>query len=103
MTTKEYLMQAVRLKRCADDKAEQINSLRSLLTSISVNTSDVNVQSSSDHDKMAGLIANILDRESELRITMDEYLKIERVIASQIDSIENPVYKHVLYSKYIRG
>ena len=101
MTTKEYLLQVRRLRKCVDDKIENINILRSKLTSISVNTSDINVQSSSDPDKLGAMIADILERESELQPVLTKYLNMERTISAQIDGMENPTYRHLLYSKYI--
>lgn len=101
MTTKEYLMQVPKMKRAIEGKAEQINSLRSTLTSISVGSNDIRVQSSSDPDKMASMIANILDREAELEADMKEYLAKQRLIASQIDSLDNVTYRSVLNDKYI--
>ena len=91
------------MKRAIDGKAEQINSLRSTLTSISVGANDVRVQSSSDPDKMASMVANILDREAELEADMKEYLTKQRLIASQIDSLENVTHRNILNDKYIVG
>jgi len=101
MTTKEYLSQIKDMRDRIKEKQAQIDNLRSLLTSISVNTENERVSSSSDPDKIGKMISDILDREAELKVYVDEYLQKEKEITHQIDSMKNPKCRAILYWRYV--
>ena len=101
MTTKEYLSQIKDMRDRIKEKQAQIDNLRSLLTSISVNTENERVSSSSDPDKIGKMISNILDREAELKVYIDEYLQKEKEISCQIDSLKNPKCRAILHWRYV--
>ena len=103
MTTKEYLWQIKDMKRRVAEKQSEIDSMRNMLTSISVRTDDERVQSSSDPDKIGSMISDILDRESELKILVSGFLRKEKEIAKQIDSMENYRHREILHWRYVEG
>lgn len=103
MNTKQYLSQIGVMKKRVRDFEERIDYMRSELTNISVKSDDMRVQSSSDPDTMANMIATILDRESELNILLGIYINTERTITKQIDAIENPSEREILVWKYVHG
>jgi len=101
MTTKEYLSQIKDMRDRIKEKQAQIDNLRSLLTSISVNTESERVSSSSDPDKIGKMISDILDREAELKVYVDEYLQKEKEITHQIDSMKNSRCRSILHWRYV--
>ena len=101
MTTKEYLWQIKDMKRRVAEKQSEIDSMRNMLTSISVRTDDERVQSSSDPDKIGSMISDILDRESELKVLVEAFLRKEKEISEQIDSMENSRQREILHWRYV--
>lgn len=103
MNAKEYLGQIKSLKNEIYKKQDQINSLRDTMVSITSSTDDVRVQSSSDPDKIAAIVADILELESELQVLVHKYCEKERIISRQIDGLENPKHRDVLYWRYVKA
>lgn len=103
MTTKDYLNQLRNMKNAIIRSQERIDEKRSMLTSISVKTSDERVQSSSNPDKMAMMISDILDSEAELQVYIRDCMQKEREISQQIESIEDWRYREILYWRYVIG
>lgn len=101
MEVKEYLQQISRLDRMIKDKMQEIAQFRSLLNGISAIRNEERVQTSSDHDKIGGSVAKILEMEEELDRIIDEYVDKKRIIVSQIDSMENELHYDVLFSRYV--
>ena len=101
MTTKEYLWQIKDTKNRVKEKQAQIDSMRSALVNISPKVSDERVSSSSDPDKMGTMIANILERESELKERIEIFLAKEKEISNQIDSLPNFRQREVLHWRYV--
>jgi len=103
VTTKEYLWQVGDARKKVYEKQSEIDQLRSMLTSISVDTENERVQSSSDPDKIGSSIAEILEREDELTQLVAGYLNIEKTISDQIDSLENARHREILHWRYVDG
>ena len=101
MTTKEYLWQIKDMKRRVAEKQSEIDSMRNMLTSISIRTDDERVQSSSDPDKIGSMISDILDRESELKTLVEAFLRKEKEISEQIDGMENSRQREILHWRYV--
>ena len=101
MTTKEYLRQLMDSRNELKSAIYTINEQRSLLTSISINTDNERVQSSSDPDKMSTMIGAILEREAELQIKVEKYLALENMLSAMIDKLPNPLHRDVLRCRYI--
>lgn len=103
MTTKDYLNQIRNMKNAIIRSQERIDEKRSMLTSISVKTSDERVQSSSNPDKVAMMVADILDSEAELQVYIRNCMQTEREISQQIESLEDWRYREILYWRYVIG
>ena len=101
MTTKEYLNQIRESRKRVNEKQEQINTMREQLTSVSVKLDGERVSSSSDPDKIGAMVANILEREAELKALLDKYLEKERLISEQIDSMPNYRCREILHWRYV--
>lgn len=100
-STKDYLSQIERLDRMIQNKLSEINQLKHIATSITISPKEVNVQVSSDKDRMGSAVAKLLDLEKETDRIVDEYIDKRKRIIEQIDSIEDTNMYHVLSERYI--
>lgn len=101
MTTKSYLEQIERLDRMIQNKLSEIEQLKHIATSITVAPKEVNVQVSSDKDRMGNAVSKLIDLENETDRLVDEYIDKRKRIIEQIDSIKDTNMYHVLSEKYI--
>lgn len=101
MTTKSYLDQVERLDRMIQNKLYEINKLKNIATSITIAPKEVNVQVSSDKDRMGSAVAKLLDLEKETENLVNDYINKRKRIIEQIDNIENTNMYHVLSERYI--
>lgn len=101
MDTKRYLGQIERLDRMIQNKLFEINQLKHIATSITIAPKEVNVQVSSDKDRMGSAVAKLFDLEKETDKLVDDYINKRKRIIEQIDSIEDTNMYHVLSERYI--
>lgn len=101
MKTQDYLKQIERLDRMIQNKLSEINQLKHIATSITIAPKEVNVQVSSDKDRMGSAVAKLLDLEKETDRLVDDYIDKRKRIIEQIDSIEDTNMYHVLSERYI--
>lgn len=101
MDTKTYLHQIERLNRMIQNKLSEIAQLKHIATSITIAPKEVNVQTSSDKDRIGSAVAKLLDLEKETDKLVDDYIDKRKRIIEQIDSIEDTNMYHVLSERYI--
>ena len=101
MTTKSYLEQVERLNRMIQNKLSEISQLKHIAMSITIEPKEVNVQVSSDKDRMGTAVAKLVDLEKETDKLVDDYINKRKRIIEQIDSIEDTNMYHVLSERYI--
>lgn len=101
MTTKHYLEQIERLDRMIQNKLSEICQLKHIATSITIVPKEVNVQVSSDKDRMGNAVSKLLDLEKETDQLVDDYIEKRKRIIEQIDSMEDTNMYHVLSERYI--
>ena len=103
MTAKEYLRQY----RDADDainaKLDQIHRLRELATKTTTAMSPARVKSSGEPDKLAGIIARIVDMEREVDDSIDRLQDTKRQVEDAIAGVRDPRERKVLTLRYING
>jgi len=102
MTTKQYLNQIRRFDILIENKASEIEQLRSMATSITVATDVDRVQSSGDKDRVGRAVAKILDKEIELEELIEQYYNQKELTISQIETLDTNLYQ-VLFYKYVNG
>ena len=66
MTTKDYLYQIQKYEKLIVNKMNDIGKLRNLAASTSVHVKEVDVQVSSDKDKLGCFVSKIVDMEREV-------------------------------------
>lgn len=101
MKTQEYLKQIERLDRMIQNKLSEISQLKHMAMSITIAPKEVNVQTSSDKDKMGSAISKLVDLEKETDELVDEYIDKRKRIIEQIEGIRDTNMYHVLSERYI--
>lgn len=97
MQTREYLSQIVRFDKMIENRKMEIEQLRSIATSTTIQPKDVNVKSSSDKDKMGNTVVKIVELEKETSVIISQRSKILR----QIENIPDAKMYEVLYQKFV--
>lgn len=101
MTTKQYLGQIERLDRMIQNKLSEIRQLKCMAMSVTIQPKEVNIQVSSDKDKIGTAISKLVDLERETEELIDNYICKRKHIIEQIDSMNDTNMYHVLSEKYI--
>lgn len=103
MTVKEYLSQLQDLEKEIDDQKEYIETLRESLTSIGgMEMNPDKVQTSgADKDKIANVIAKVIDADKKLKEMEKHFALLKVQIAEQIHAMDDLVLKKLLKLRYI--
>lgn len=101
MKTQEYLKQIERLDRMIQNKLTEIYQLKQMATSITSEPKEVNVQASTDKDRLGKTVSKLVDLERQTDKLVDEYINKRALIISQIDKVENTNMYHILSEKYV--
>lgn len=83
------------------EELEILEQLRSIATSVTVATDKEAVQSSGSQDKMAKIVAKIVDLENLINEKVDDFVDTKEFAKSVIFEIENENYQNVLYDFFI--
>lgn len=107
MTYKETikcLNQVRHIKAIISRKEAQIAELRELALKIAgQNYSEAKVQTSKQMDKTGDVISSILDAEQDLQKEIKMWIRTEKHVLQQIDTLESLEERNVLYLKYLEG
>lgn len=98
MKTTIYLGQVIKNERRIQRALSEIDRYREMATSITVQSKEDKIQTSSDKDRMGSAVSHIVDLEREVR-RLDA---IRVKIIDQIEDIDDADMCEVLYGKYIR-
>lgn len=101
MKTQDYLKQIERLDRMIQNKLAEISQLKHMATSITIEPKEVNIQTSSDKDRIGNAIAKLVDLENETDKLVNDYIDKRKHIIEQIDGIKDTNMYHVLSERYI--
>lgn len=102
MTAKQYLRQLSRIQQNIRILTEEIVMRRAKLTSITVTPSGDRVQVSTSGDRFADMMAALADKELQQESLIYEYQAMRDKIVDQILELENEIYSHVLYARYVQ-
>lgn len=98
METREYLGLIIRYDRMVENKLLDIEKMRTMVTSTSVSQKDVNVQTSTDKDKLGSIVTKIVQLEKETDELIDKRFDIVRKIEKMPDLNEYDV----LIQRYVQ-
>ena len=99
MQVKEFLNKIRHIDMMIDCKCEQIQDLRSRLTSISSPMGE-KVQSSLNPDKFINPVSKIVELEKEINEDIDKLIDLKRGARKVIEQLDDDVEKMVLYKRY---
>ena len=103
MNTREYLNQIQRYDRVIRNKYVELEQLEAHAIGLSSFSYGDRVQTSGSQDKIGDLVAKIVDLQSEIADTTNEYLKEKAKVIKTIDSVKNSVLYDILFKKYVEG
>ncbi|WP_073338040.1 DUF1492 domain-containing protein [Clostridium grantii] len=101
MGAKEYLYQAYRIDQRINSKLEQIVSLRELAMKATSTLSDTPPSGTRNVHSMEGIIAKMVDLETELNEDIDKLVDLKREIVAIIKELNNPEYQTLLELRYL--
>ena len=102
MKTQDYLKRIERLDRMIQNKLSEINQLKHIATSITIAPKEVNVQASSDKDRMGSAVAKIIDLERETDFLVDRFVDLKKEVYQKISMLKSSKHKYILIQKYIK-
>lgn len=101
MTVKEYLAQAYRIDQRINSKLEQVVSLRELATKATSTLSDIPPSGTRNLHSMEGIIAKMIDLETEINSDIDTLVDLKREIMVLIKQIQHAEYQTLLELRYL--
>ena len=102
MNAKQYLRRIRFLDKTINAKLEQIMAHRSLAAKVtSVLQECPQFRSGYHEDRLANIVAKIVDLEEQLQKDLEEYINLKRKVIMQINSMEDGQLKLVLYHRYL--
>ena len=101
MRPKDYLLQVRHIDNEIDSKIKLLEDLRARALSIGSFEVKDKVQSSGGLD-FSDWMDRYVDLQKEVTDKVDELIVLKQRIISQIDRMENPLYRLILVSRYLR-
>jgi DNA-directed RNA polymerase specialized sigma subunit len=101
MSPKEYLSQAYRIDQRINSKLEQVVSLRELATKATSTLSDMPSSGTRNIHSIEGIIAKMVDLETEINKDIDTLVDLKCEIVSLIKQIQNTEYQTLLELRYL--
>lgn len=104
MTPKEYFKQAYRLDKIIDSMVQEVNELRSLVTSIQSPQYGERVQTSRDTEaRFVKSLMKIQEFETRIDTKIDHLVALKKQISETISRVPNPDEQLVLRHRYLLG
>jgi hypothetical protein len=97
---KEYLGQAYRIDQRINSKLEQAASLRELAAKATSTLTDMPKNASRNVHSMDGLIAKLIDLETQINNDIDALVDLKRDIVMIIKIVRRPEYQILLELRY---
>lgn len=101
MNGKDYLMQAVRIRRQIYHIRLRCEELRTKLGYHPLQLDDTGASKASVTDKVGNTLAELCDWDKEYTIQVEELHKKLEEISGKVDQMENPRYAELLHWRYL--
>lgn len=101
MDAKEYLMSLKHIEVRIRNMSEELQRYNDIATNISARMDGERVQTSLSGDKLSMAVAKIVDLEKEIYDEIEHLKIVRRDIIDKISTVENPMYRDVLYMRYV--
>lgn len=83
-----------------NNKLEDLQKLRTMVTKITSAITPVCVSGSGSQDKLGDAVAKIIDLQDEINRKIDNYVDLKREISAVLEQIQDPDQVQVLYKRY---
>ena len=100
MTAKHYLLQIEWLDKRINRKLAEIDQLYAIATSITVALKDVNVQASSEQDKLGNIVTKITEANNEANALIDQFWDLKCAAWRLISKLDREDYREILHQRY---
>lgn len=101
MKAKDYLLEIRKLDRKIDNKQIELDALRALITSITPQLKEVNVQSNGSQDRLGDTMVKIIDLQNEINREIDRYVDRKLEAMRLINKLEDDISINILIQRYI--
>lgn len=98
---KSYLKEIEKADKIIKNKVTELEQLREIATSITVNSKSDVVQTSGS-DRIGSIVGRIIDKENELKLIIDEYISKRQERIDVIEALTDPVEYEVIHSRYVQ-
>ncbi len=99
---KSYLKEIEKADKIIKNKVTELEQLRELSTSITVNSNSDVVQTSGNNDKIGAMIVKIVEKENELKSALDALLQAKQERIAIIERLNDSTEYDILHKKYIQ-
>jgi len=103
MGAKEYLEQVKLFDAHINNKLDELERLKSLVTKVTSTWKGDVVSGGGNQDKLGDAIARIVDLQHEVNKAIDAYIDKQKEIGAVLDQIKDPDQLRVLYKRYFDG
>ena len=100
---KTYLKQVKRLDVCIENKLDELEHLKAMVTKITSTLKGDVVSGGGNQDKLGDAVSRIVDLENEINQAIDDYVDKKREISAVIEKVQDPDQMRVLYKRYFDG
>ena len=101
MSTKDFLRQYINANKSINAKLDQISKLRALATKSTTVLSDDKVSGSISNDKIADIVAKIVDMERQVDDEIDALQDIKDSVMNAIREVNDMRLQNLLERRYI--
>lgn len=101
MNTKDFLRQYINANKSINSKLDQISKLRALATKSTTILSDDKVSGSISNDKIADIVAKIVDMERQVDDEIDALQDIKDSVMNAIREVNDMRLQNLLERRYI--
>jgi phosphoglycerate-specific signal transduction histidine kinase len=102
MDAKTYLQQIEKSDKLIQNKLAELYQLRCLTTSISSAMKDDVVQTSRSGDKLADVVAKIIDLEREIDSVIDDFVDLKTECVQVIEQVSDVLQYNILHKHYVQ-
>lgn len=102
LEAKLYLKEIEKYEKVLKNKLEELQHLRELAVSFNYNSNSDVVQNSCDADKIGSTVGQIIDKENDLKSTIDEYISKRQERIAVIEELRDPVEYDIIHKRYVQ-
>lgn len=99
---KSYLEEIEKADKIIKNKVTELEQLRELATSITVNSNPDVVQTSGDIDRIGAVVEEIIDKENEFKFALDALCSLRQERITVIEQLDDIIEYDIIHKRYIQ-